>query len=393
MKIKIKASDETNQLLRDMASRDSATRAAAQEAFAEFVREPILTVINQAGIWGQFYTDLPFDKYNGLRTIPLDLYYDIKEVDYVPVWAQHSAGGAPTALTAGVGEMPFTVYELDSAISFKDMHLRHARTEYVSRALTKVAQEILFKQEKNRAIIALTALAQASTNVFTGPGGPNPATYRHVIRSYFAGQFNLQDYNRLRTRHDRIMSSWAGGTAEASQDAGVTDLLMSPEIIEFLRNLAFEPMNTRSGPTSDVGTEVGSTVGIAGPEALRAQIFNSAGVPQFFGVAIHKVLELGSTFRWNRMFDIAAGAIDYGNNGDGTSKTTFTDSSEQIIVGVNRNHEGLIRPVATDSEVGSTLQSFPDDQYSRRSETTGFFFKISEGSICVDSRQLSGLVV
>lgn len=393
MKIKIKATEETNQLLRDMASRESATRAAAQEAFAEFVREPILTVINQAGIWGQFYTDLPFDKYNGLRTIPLDLYYDVKEVDYVPVWSQNAAGGAPTAMTAGVGEMPFTTYELDSAISFKDMHLRHARTDYVSKALTRVAQEILFKQEKNRAIIALTALAQASTNVYTGPGGSNPATYRHVIRSYFANQFLLQDYNRLRTRHDRIMSSWAGGTPEQAQDAGVTDLLMSPEIIEFLRNLAFEPMNTLPGPAGAQGTPVGSNTAVPGPNSVREALFNSAGVPQFFGVAIHKVLELGPTFRWNRLFDIAAGSIDYGNNGDGTSATAFADATEEIVVAVNRNHEGLIRPVATDSEVGSTLQSFPDDQFSRRSETSGFFFKVEEGACCIDSRSLSGIIV
>lgn len=390
MKIKLKATDENIQLLKDMVSRNRETALAAREAFAEFVREPILTVIQQASVWGQVFTDLPFDKYSGLRTIPLDLYYDIKQVDYVRVWSTSQAGGLPTQITHGVGEMPFTTYKLDSAISFDNQHLRHARVDYISKALNKMAQEFLVKQEAKRALVVLTALARASTDVYAGfVGGSNPASFKHVIRSYAQDQFNLQDFNSLLTRHKRIMSSFAGGTPDMEQGAGLTDLFVSPEVVEFLRNLAFEPMNLRPGVTDSGGTA--STVGIPAPESMREQIYNSAGIPSFYNKVIHEVNELGVGWKWNNVFDTAAGTNDYGNHGDGTSASTF-DADDEILVGVNMTREGLLRPVAVDSEIGSTLQTYPDE-FHVRSDRQGIWANLEEGAICIDDRVLSGLII
>lgn len=393
MKITLKETPENFELIADMASNETAKRVAAQEAFAEFIRDPILTVIQQGSVWGSVFRDFKYDKYDGPHTIPLDDFFDVKEVDYFRVWSSTTAGGLPTQQGHGIGEMPFSRYELDSAVSFKTRQLRRQRIDHVSRQLTRAAQEVLVKQERNRSLLMLTALAKASTDVYAGPGGGNPTSFKHVIRSYFANQFNLQDYNRLRTRHKRIFSSWAGGTPAQEQDAGITDIYCSPEIVEFFRNLAFEPMNLRAGPSGTAGTPNGTTVGIPGMERVRDEIYNNGGVPSFFGVNLFETNELGIGWKLNAVFATAAGSTSFGNYGDGTSATTFDSANEELCVAVNARMDGLLRPIATDSDVGSQLTTYPDDSLFRRSEEIGFYMKLEEGNLVLDPRQVSGIIV
>ena len=76
---------------------------------------------------------------------------------------------------------------------------------------------------------------------------------------------------------------------------------------------------------------------------------------------------------------------------DGTDN--FTASSDELVLGIDRSRESLIRPVAIDSENGGEFNLIADDQYSIRQNKIGYFGSLEEGRIVLDDRALVGCVV
>jgi hypothetical protein len=200
----------------------------------------------------------------------------------------------------------------------------------------------------------------------------------------------LDDFNRLLTRCKRLNTSFSGGTPAGGIRAGVTDLLVSPEMIQELRAMAYQPVNTRQG----VVTTSGATA-IAAPEDFRAQLYASAGLPSFYGINITEILELGVGQRFTKVFDAivtAQGAtglvIGGGNSGN------WAVGSDEILIGLDRGRDSLVRPVVLDE--GSSNAEFSlavDDQFSVRQNKVGYFGKLEEGRIVLDDRALVGIVV
>jgi hypothetical protein len=310
----------------------------------------------------------------------LDLYHDITDEDYIQVWSQSVPGGLPTNQVApSQSELKFTTYTLDSALSFDKRYASRSRLDVVSKTFTRMAQEILLKQEKTSASMIMTALANGVTN------GED-----HVIRSAQAGRFLLSDLNKLFTKAKRINTSWTGGTPAERRGRGITDLLVSPEIVEEIRGLAYNPINTK-----------GENTDIAGTDSMRDAIFNSAGIPEFYGVSIQEYNEMGAGQKWNDVFGLSAKADGYaghyavtdevrkfGRNADDNA-----DVAEQILVGVDLSRESMIRAVATDSESGDEFSLVADDQFVTRQSKVGYYGSLEEGRMIIDDRVLLGLIV
>ena len=47
------------------------------------------------------------------------------------------------------------------------------------------------------------------------------------------------------TRAKRVNTSFVGGTPDARQGKGITDIIVSPELVEELRAIAYNPINTK----------------------------------------------------------------------------------------------------------------------------------------------------
>ena len=375
MKIKLKNTPEQIALFKALASDNAEEKNTAQEVLAAFLGPVIQEVIAKAPTLANFFTDMPFPKYSGPYTIPLDLYYDVKETTYVRVWSQTMAGGMPTQQTHPPVEIPFGTYNLDSAITFDKKFAAQGRLDVIGKSINRMLQEVLDKQDANAAAILLSALADASTTVGT-------STFQHVIRSATPNQFVFQDLNRLFTRIKRIRSAWNGGTPEARGSRGLTTLAVSPEIMEFVRGLAYNPVNT-----------LGTVTDIPATEEVRNELHKSVGLPSFMGVELVELNELGVGYRWNELFDVKAAATTYPNyNGTG-SDIVFAGATEEIIIGVDEGMETLLRPVATDSERGSTFNVLPDDQFVSRQKRIGFYGEMEEGRLIVDDRALVGMIV
>ena len=376
MKITLKRTPEQIELVKAMASKNRAISTEAQVALAEFIGPVLAEVINNAPTLSNLFTSLQFNADDN-PSIPLDLYYDVNAEDYIEVYSQSAAGGLPqNQVLPTVSEMKIHTYTLDSALSFDKRYAAKSRLDVISKTFTRLAQEILFKQEKTSANLLLGALAAAQTN-----------GKKHVQRANTNGRFLLADLNELFTLAKRVNTSWLGGTPDARQGRGLTDIIVSPEVVQELRSMAYNPINTKGSPAGGSPAD-----GIAAPEDMRSAIYNSAGIPEFYGVAIMEINELGRGQRFNTVFDTVAGSTAYTNAAGGNS-AAFDGAAEEIIIGLDRGRESLIRAVAVDSENGSEFSLTADDQYSVRQNKIGYFGSLEEGRMVLDTRALVGKIV
>jgi len=376
MKITLKRTPEQIELIKAMASKNKNVAMEAQIALAEFIGPVLAEVINNAPTLSNLFTSLQFNADDN-PSIPLDLYYDVTAEDYITVYSQSAAGGLPqNQVLPTVSEMKIHTYTLDSALSFDKRYAAKSRMDVVSKTFTRLAQEILFKQEKTSANLLLGSLANATTN-----------GKKHVQRANTNGRFLLADLNELFTLAKRINTSWLGGTPESRSGRGLTDLIVSPEVVQELRSMAYNPINTKGSPAGGTPTD-----GIAAPEEMRTAIYNSAGIPEFYGVSIMEINELGRGQRFNSVFDAVAGTTNYSNVA-ATSTGVFDGANEEIIIGLDRSRDSLVRAVAVDSENGSEFSLTADDQYNLRQNKIGYFGSMEEGRMVLDTRALVGKIV
>ncbi len=357
MKITLKRTEEQVELVKAMASRNREVAYEAQMALAEFIGPVLAEVVNQAPTLSNLFTNFQFNDMDS-PSIPLDLYYDVTAPDYVKVYSTSVPGGLPTnTVTPTASEMKFTTYRLDSAVDFDKRYAAKSRLDVVGKSFTRIAQEILLRQESTSANLILGALFAASTN---GVAHTNAANGTTLI---------LDDFNKLLTKAKRINTAWTGGTPEG-RIKGITDMIMSPEAVQGLRAMAYNPVNTNTGPVAGTGAD-----GIAATDEMRNAIYQNAGIPEFYGISIMEINELGAGQKFTNVWT--------GLGGAGTD----------LVIGLDRTRESLFRAVALDSETGSEFTLLADDQYSIRQQKIGYYGSLEEGRMILDDRVLTGITL
>ena len=381
MKITLKRTPEQVELVKAMASRNRNVAYEAQVALAEFIGPVLAEVINNAPTVSSLFQSLQFDADDN-PSIPLDLYYDIADEDYVKVWSQSHAGGLPSSqVLPTVSELKVATYTLDTAVDFDRRYAAKSRMDVVSKTFTRVAQEILLKQDRTSASLVMTSLAGASTK--SSPLFQD----KHIFRTAVAGNVLIEDFNNLMTVAKRINTSWIGGTPTV-RTRGITDIVCSPEVVGSIRSMAYNPVNTRAA----VGTADKDSTSIPAHEALRAELFQNAGLDSFMGVNILEFNEFGIGQKFNTLFLTAASGATF-KGADGSSRSAALNASDEIIVGVDRTRDSLMRVVATDPDSQSEMNLVADDQYSIRQNKIGYFGQIEEGRVVLDNRVLQGLLL
>lgn len=377
MNISLKRTEEQVELVKAMASKNREVSYEAQAALAEFIGPVLDEVVQQAPVVSNLFTSFEFNADDN-PSIPLDLYYDITDEDYIQVYSTSIAGGMPTSTVAPThSELKFTTYTLDSAVEFLKKYAAKSRLDVVSKTFTRVAQEILLKQQRTSANILLGTLKDAVTTTYSG------SSLRHVVDAGTAGTVKLDDFNKLLTRAKRINTSWAGGTGEGS-GRGITDLMVSPEVVQNLREMAYNPINTRDLSGAEGASASADGGVIAGTENMRNAVYNNAGLPEFYGISIMEINELGVGQKFNDIY-LALGGVDESGNP--------AAATDEIAIGLDRSRESLLRAVALDSDTGSQFTLLPDDQYSVRQQKIGFYGSMEEGRMILDNRAVFGLLV
>ena len=386
MKLKLKNTPEQVELIKAMGSRNGTESREALEAFAAFVGPVVQKVLNETALSSALYSDMPFDE-DDSPSIPLDLYYN-EDAGLISVWSQNVAGGLPTStVDVPVQEMKFSTYRLDSAVSFNKRYARKSRLDVVSKAIERMTQEVLIKQERNAWAVVLKAVAEAATKNGRAVAPGTAGSLRHVVDSAAtsAAQFTLADLNKLVTRMKRVSQSFAGGTA--AETRGVTDIYVSPEVKAAIRAFAYNPLNAVSVAAVNGQTSV--------PESVREEIYRGAGTEEIYGITIHELLELGIGQRYNDLFaNVWNGASDLATDVDGYYGASITSSSQELILAVDGTRDAFVRPVARQAESGGQFVVLPDDQfYAARQDKTGFYGFVEEGRVCLDARAVGGIII
>jgi len=378
MKITIKRTEDQLALIRAMGSNNREEAYEAQAAVAELLGPVVSEVINNAPTIGNLYSTISYGEDDN-PSLPLDLFHDITDEDYIQVYSQQVAGGLPySQVFPAHNELKFQTYTLDSALAFDRKYVRKARLDVVSKTFTRMAQEVLLKQTKTAFNVLATALCKA-----TGSSGTQGS---QVIQGTQSDRMILHDLNNLITASKRVNSSFNGGTPVGGVKSGITDLLVSPEIVEDLRAMAYNPINT----VDSDGTVAAGTDGQVAPENLRAELYAGAGLPSFYGINIMEVNEMGKNQRFNKLFATIAAAEGNITGGQGGS---FTQANDQILIGVDRSKDSLIRPTVIGEGSPSEFQVLVDDQFSVRQNKIGYYGKVEEGRICIDDKALIGLAI
>lgn len=375
MKIKFEKTPEQVELVKAMGSSNKVDALEAQDAFAAFISPVIQEVLLQAGTAAAIYEDMTYNE-DDSPSIPVDLYYGETEGTF-SVWQQTVAGGLPTQQIGSFQEIKVSTYPLDSAISFDKRYVRKCRLDVVARGLERLSNDVLIKQERNAWYVVLKMLADAVTQ-----------NKKHVFRSNIAGEFQVDDINKAMTLLKRINAAYNGTTPVGNEGRGLTDLYVSPEIMEQVRGFAYNPVNIKQAPGVADGKEA-----IPLTDSVRDRIFSAGGMADIWGVSLHELLELGVGRKYNALFDEIAGTNLF-TKADGTSSQgQFNGANSEILVGIDRSRRSFIRTLAVNAENGGSFTLKPDDQFLARSGKIGFYGGLEEGRVGLDAKAVAGIIV
>jgi len=356
MKLKLKNTPEQVELIKAMASREGSVAREAQEAFAAFIGPVVNKVLMEAATSSAVYTDLAYDE-DDSPSIPLDLFQGEGE-GLVSVWSQNVAGGLPTSTVEGLSELKVSTYRLDSAVSFLKRYARRGRLDVASKAIERMTNEVLIKQERNAWAVVLKALADSGNTVAQAASGTET--------------FTLAKLNTLVKNVKRINKSYSGGSTTSSY--GLTDLFISPETMQDIRAFAYNPVG---GNVTSSSTDAGTT---DLPAGVREEIYRGGGTQEIYGISLHELIELGPNQKYNQLFDAFY-------------SSTFSGATGDIVIGLDLTKDAFVRPIARNADSGSTFTAMPDDQFVARSEKIGFYGSLEEGRVCIDSRSIAGIAI
>jgi hypothetical protein len=350
MNITLKRTEEQVELVKAMASRNRDVAYEAQQALAEFIGPVLAEVVDNAPSLSNLFTPFQFNA-DDSPSIPLDLYHDVTDDDYIKVYSSNSAGGLPSShVTPTHSELKLATYRLESAVDFDKRYASRSRLDVVSKSLTRMAQEILLQQENASASLLFGTIKDEMNKLLT--------TSTQVNR------LMLHDFNVMMTKMKRNNPSWSGGTPEKGR--GMTDLLVSPEIVQSLREMSYNPVNTRNA----LGTSPPNAADNVMPatDSIRDAVYNNAGLPEFYGVSIMELYELGKGQKYQKVANTLG----------------LQTSADDIVVGLDRSRESMLRAVAVDAESGTTMSVNADDQYVGRSKKIGYYAELEEGRTVIN---------
>jgi hypothetical protein len=149
-----------------------------------------------------------------------------------------------------------------------------------------------------------------------------------------------------------VMRRNGGGNTGSANRGRLTDLYVSPEAFEDVRNWGLDQVS----------------------DAVRTAIYNAPGntpITNIFGVALHDLDELGEGQDYQNFFTSAAGLA-------GAVQT----SDLELVVGIDQAHnDSFVMPVKM------PLQVFEDPNMHRQ-QRTGYYGWAELGFACLDNRRV-----
>lgn len=223
-------------------------------------------------------------------------------------------------------------YPIGNAIDWNLRYPRDARWDVVRRAVEVFRAGFVKKLNDDAWQTVLTAGYDRNIIVFDSDAD--------------AGQFTKRLVSLMKT----VMRRNGGGNSTSINRGKLTDLFVSPEATEDMRNWNVDQVD----------------------EVTRREIFvseNENALNRIFGVMLHDLDELGEGQEYNDYFDVDLGA-------------TFPSGDVELVVGLDlRNRDSFVMPVREE------LQMF-DDPALHRQQRAGMYGWQEQGFAVLDNRRV-----
>lgn len=358
MKVIINATPEQIELLKLTGSRDRSKAWPAMEAFASILSPVVQVVLDKLSTVRNVYTVKNLSE-NDNAEFPLDIFFNEQDND-IRVHFQPRPGGVPTSHMANLETVivPTAMYQAE--VSWQNKFARYGRLDVIAAYIHKLGQALIRKEEVNGWSVVLDAVATAKTNGLA-----------HVVTSTTTdGAFHIDLFNQMLTRSKRINTSIDLGTA-SNGPQGVTDIYLSVEAMADIRSFSYNPVNSKDA--SGATPPGASTQPIALPSDMRRAILEGAGMPSLMGLVLHEMNELGSGFTYNKLFK-------------GFYTGSFTEASQQVVVGVDRSRDSNVMPVKGDLVI-------MNDSWNNRSDKSGVIAQEDLGFAVLDNRAVTAGII
>lgn len=331
----LKPTDEQVELLRRTGSNNRAEALEAMHSLAQALQVPLRSALLNGDILGGIFAPEVLDP-SATPVYPLDFYQTAQENDYV-AYTMPNEGAVPMRNIVG-DEITIGVYTVANAIDWPLIYAETARWNIVARAMEVLEAGFVKKMNTDgwRVIIAAGA---GRTDYNSGA----PLVYDSGAT---AGQFTKRLVSLMKTTMTRL----AGGNTTSTNRGRLTDLFISPEALEDIREWDADQVDDVTRREIFVATDEG------GPMA------------RIYGVNLHPLNELGVGQEFQTFF--ATLGVSMGTN------------DEEIVVGLDLSAgDSFVMPIKKE------LQIYEDDNL-HRAQKAGFYGFQRHGFAALDGRRV-----
>jgi len=325
---KFEPSAELTDLLVRSGSAEKEQSLAASREFAKALELPLRQAILSGDILDGIFEPIQLAP-GATPEFPLDFLAPGTEADFV-AYTLPNHGYVPERHVEGDYVMVPT-YDIGASIDYLLKYARDARWDVVGRAMEVLEAQFVKKMNDDGWHTLLAAGVDRNIVVFDSDAD--------------AGQFTKRLVSLMKT----VMRRNGGGNSASNNRGILTDLYVSPEAMEDIRNWGVDQVD----------------------EITRREIYTAAdgNVNRVFGVNLHDVDELGEGQEYQEFYDnVLSGTVDAGDS--------------EIVVGLDlRKRDSFIMPVRQE------VQIFEDDTLHRQ-KRAGFYGWAEQGFAVLDNRRV-----
>ena len=331
MTMKTRPSEEFIDLLKRSGSSDKAVAIEAQREIAKALELPLRKGVLFGDIVTGIFESMPLEP-GAAPEFPLDLLAPGEEDEFV-AYTNPGPGRIPERAVEGDYVMVPT-YTVASSIDWLLRYAREARWDVVGRALQVLEASFVKKLNDDGWHTVLSAGVDRNILVYDADAS--------------AGQFTKRLVSLLKT----VMRRNGGGNTGSINRARLTDMFLSPEALEDIRNWGIDQID----------------------EVTRREIHTSAdeggAITRIFGVNLHDMDELGEGQEYQTFFSEQLGGA-YGPSSD-----------VELVVGVDlQKDDSFIMPMKQE------VQIFEDDSLHRH-QRAGYYGWAELGFAVLDNRRV-----
>jgi hypothetical protein len=328
-KTKFKPGEKENQILRASGSHDKAIALENTRELAKALEIPLRQGILNGDILDGIFEVVRLEQ-SATSEFPLDFLTPGTEKDFV-AYTIPNQGYIPQRNVEGDFVMVPT-YDVGAAIDWNLKYARDARWDVVGRAMEVMEGQFTKKMNDDGWHTVITAGFDRNIVVLDSDAD--------------AGQFTKRLVSLLKT----VMRRNGGGNSTSNNRGKLTDLYLSPEGMEDIRNWNVDQVD----------------------EVTRREIFIADGdnaLTRIYGVNLHDLDELGEGQEYNYFFESELGGV-------------FPGTDVELVVGLDLSKsDSFVMPLREE------VQIFEDDTLHRQ-KRAGVYGWSEIGFACLDNRRV-----